>query len=159
MQRPGFACVSTPTVARNRVAATDFVDVSCAAYERDALSSAAADGKFAVNSGCFAARGYSLWRVLRRMEMENVDTQNLAWLTYAMHIEARQATIATMTQHAPRTSVLAPTHGPTALSQVRARPPCGSLRGRRPGKQSRQKGLRATLARACAGAGPPGGGL
>lgn len=118
MQRPGFACVSTPTVARNKLAATDFVDVSCAAYERDTLSAVAADEKFAINAGCFAARGYSLWRVLRRMEMENVDTQNLLWLTYAMHIEARQATVATMTQHAPRTSVLAPTHGPTVLSQV-----------------------------------------
>jgi hypothetical protein len=118
LQRPGFAAVSTPTVTRNKLAATDFVDISAFTYERDTLSSVAADSKFVLNPSCFAIRGYTLWRMLRRMEMENVDTSNLLWATYAMHIESRQATIATMTQHAPITSVLAPSHGPTVLSNV-----------------------------------------
>lgn len=110
------------------------------------------------------ARGYSLWRVLRSMEIENVDTHNLEcvsilllltvivlyvwlgdvrcpsgcacccvcfttvitvgiescrWVTYAMHIASRQATMSTMTAYSPVTSMLAPTHPPTVLSQAR----------------------------------------
>ena len=53
--------------------------------------------------------------------MENVDTQSLLWLTYAMHLERRQATLSTMTRHAPVTSILASTHCPTKLSNVRTR--------------------------------------
>lgn len=118
LQRPGFAAISTPTVSRNKLAATDFIDSSAFTYERDTLSSVAAEGKFVLNPSCFAIRGYSLWRMLRRLEMENVDTSNLLWATYAVHIESRQASIATMTQHAPITSVLVPSHGPTVLSNV-----------------------------------------
>lgn len=118
LQQPGFSAVSTPTHARNQPAATDFLDIGNFARERVHLTSVGADNKFALNSSAFMARGYSLWRVLRRMEMENVDTAYLGWISYAMHIESRQATLAAMTTNAPITSVLAPTHPPTVLSQV-----------------------------------------
>lgn len=118
LQQPGFAAVSTPTQTRNQPAATDFLDIGNYAREQVHLTSVGADGKYALNSSAFMARGYSLWRVLRRMEMENVDTAYLGWISYAMHIESRQASLAAMTTHAPITSVLAPTHPPTVLSQV-----------------------------------------
>ena len=82
------------------------------------LTGLGGDDKFAINSHAFMARGYSLWRTLRRMEMENVDSQHLGWITYVMHIEARQATLAASSTHAPITSVLVPTHSPTVLSTV-----------------------------------------
>lgn len=120
LQQPGFSAVSTPTHTRNQPAATDFLDIGNFARERVHLTAVGADGKFALNSSAFMARGYSLWRVLRRMEMENVDTAYLGWISYAMHIESRQATLAAMTTNAPITSILAPTHPPTVLSQVRS---------------------------------------
>ena len=119
LQRPGIACVSTPTAPRNKCAATDFLDAAATAYERNTLAPAAADDKFVVNPQALCMRGYSLWRVLRRMEMENVDTANLMWLAYAMHVESRQASLAMATRNAPLTSILAPTHSPTILSSVR----------------------------------------
>lgn len=118
LQQPGFAAVSTPTHTRNQPAGTDFLDIGNFARERVNLTTIGADGKYALNSTAFMSRGYSLWRVLRRMEMENVDTAYLGWISYAMHIESRQASLAAMTAHAPVTSVLAPTHPPTVLSQV-----------------------------------------
>jgi hypothetical protein len=98
---------------------TDFLDITASATERTVLSCIGADDKFSTNNIAMAARGYSLWRVLRRMEMENVDTQNLTWLTYAMHIERGQATLSMISRYAPITSVLSHTHMPTVLSQVR----------------------------------------
>lgn len=118
IQQPGFACVSTPTRARNQPAATDFLDIGQYQRENVYLTGLGGDDKFAINSHAFMARGYSLWRTLRRMEMENVDSQHLGWITYVMHIEARQATLAASSTHAPITSVLVPTHSPTVLSTV-----------------------------------------
>lgn len=118
IQQPGFACVSTPTRARNQPAVTDFLDIGQYTRENVYLTGLGGDDKFAINSQSFMARGYSLWRVLRRMEMENVDSQHLGWMTYVMHIEARQATLAASSTHAPITSVLVPTHSPTVLSTV-----------------------------------------
>lgn len=118
IQQPGFACVSTPTRARNQPAATDFLDIGQYTRENVYLTGLGGDDKFAINSHAFMARGYSLWRTLRRMEMENVDSQHLGWITYVMHIEAKQATLAASSTNAPITSVLVPTHSPTVLSQV-----------------------------------------
>jgi hypothetical protein len=118
IQQPGFACVSTPTRARNQPAATDFLDIAGYSRENVYLAGLGGDDKFAINSQCFMARGYSLWRTLRRMEMENVDSQYLGWITYVMHVEARQATLSASSSHAPVTSVLAQTHSPTVLSTV-----------------------------------------
>ena len=65
LSRPGVACASTPTAARNAAPSADFIDASGSHFERTVLAPAAADDKYIANGCALAARGYSLWRVLR----------------------------------------------------------------------------------------------
>ena len=176
LQRPGIAAVSTPLIARGfgASARADWLDRLGMAHTRNALTPAAAEGRFTVNaqvcSGCqnscrmklhlhqvvpfvctglciglevlqlascriyvlihvvslrwlqaLAVRGYTLWRLLRRLELENVDSPSLAWLAYALHAAPRQAGASAMCggREGPVTSVLPPRHARTSLTAVR----------------------------------------
>lgn len=120
LQRAGVAVVNTPTYARNRPTTGDFLDVAGQLDERVFLPGALADHKCAIGVRAFMARGYSLVRMLRRMELENVDSNSLDWAMYCMHTEARQATLALYVPNAPVTSVLAHTHSATIISTALA---------------------------------------
>lgn len=72
VQRFGVAVVNTPTSVRNHARTGDFLDICGRENEFIRVPGALAEHKCGMLDKAFMARGYSLYRMLRRMEVRYV---------------------------------------------------------------------------------------